>query len=134
MGTSFGKEVILDLYECDIRKFNREDIEKYLKLLCDLIDMEREALHYWDYEDTDMTQADIDALPDHLVGTSAVQFIKTSNVTIHTLDRLGAVLLNIFSCKDFDEHTAIGFSEWFFKGKIENSLTIIRGENLMKGD
>lgn len=124
---SYGKEVIIDLYDCDIRRFNRKNIKNYLKLLCNLIDMEREDLHFWDYENTDLTQEELDSLPDHLVGTSAVQFIKTSDVVIHTLDRLGAVLLNVFSCKDFESELVVEFSKMFFKGKVKNSRTIMRG-------
>ncbi len=50
----------------------------------------------------------------------------TSNVTIHTLDLLKAVYLNIFSCKDFDPKVAAAFSRKFFKGKIVTRAVIVR--------
>ncbi len=62
----------------------------------------------------------------HLKGTSAIQFITTSNITIPTLDILKNVYINIFSCKDFDADVARGFSEEWFKGKIVNSQLIER--------
>ena len=62
----------------------------------------------------------------HLKGTTAVQFILTSNIVIHTLDLLGAVYVNIFSCKDFDPKIAADFTANWFKGKIVNSHFIDR--------
>lgn len=120
----YGKEVIIDLHECNIKKFNRKELRKYFKELCNLIDMERCDLYFWDY--VGVPQEEIDAEPDHLVGTSAVQFIKTSNIVIHTLDRLGKVFLNIFSCKDYNSNVVIEFSKNFFGGKIINITEVER--------
>jgi len=120
---TYGKELILDLHECDPSLFTREMIEKYLESLCSLIDMKRCELHFWDDLETPPEQKQTEP---HLVGTSAVQFILTSNVTIHTLDKLKAVYINIFSCKDFDEVLAAEFSEKFFKGKIVQEFTMER--------
>ncbi|MDP7601621.1 MAG: S-adenosylmethionine decarboxylase, partial [Rhodospirillales bacterium] len=47
-------------------------------------------------------------------GTSAVQFILTSTIVIHTLDQLKAIYINIFSCKVYDPKVAEDFTvEWF---------------------
>ena len=62
----------------------------------------------------------------HIKGTSAIQFIRTSNITIHTLDLMKNVYLNIFSCKDFDTNVAREFSQEWFKGKVANSHVIER--------
>lgn len=120
----YGKETIIDLYGCDVAKFNRKELRKYFKKLCVLIDMERCDLHFWDY--VGVPQEEIDAEPDHLIGTSAVQFIKTSNIVIHTLDRLGKVFINIFSCKDYDTNTVIEFSKTFFGGRVKNNTEVWR--------
>ncbi len=112
---SYGKEVIIDLHDCDLRNFNRESIEHYFKKLCQLIDMQRCDLHFWDDMDT---PEDEKQTSDHTVGTSAVQFILTSNITIHTLDRLKAVYINIFSCKDFSHHAATEFTTNYFNGVL----------------
>jgi len=121
---SYGKELILDLHDCDVSKFTREGIEQYMNELCDLIDMERCVLHFWDYEGE---QEEYDKAPDHLKGISAVQFISTSNITIHTLDILQKVYLNIFSCKEFDTKKAEAFSAlWFGCGLIKQTAVIKR--------
>jgi len=79
--------------------------------LCVLIDMQREDLHFWD--DEGVPEKDKQTSP-HTQGTSAVQFILTSSIVIHTLDQLGAVYINIFSCKEYDPKVAEKFSvEWF---------------------
>lgn len=119
----YGKELILDLHNCNPSKFNRKDIENYFIELCDLIDMEREDLHFWDYED--VPQEEIPTEP-HLVGTSAIQFIKTSNITMHTLDIMKAIYLNIFSCKDFDAEEAKEFTEKWFEGETASFKVIKR--------
>lgn len=119
----YGKELILDIHDCDISKFNRLDIEAYLVELCDdVIDMERANIHWWDYEDPEEHAA---ALP-HLKGTSCVQFIMTSTIVIHTLEDLKKVFINIFSCKDFDAERAANFTSNYFGGIIENTTCIER--------
>jgi len=119
----YGKELILDLHECDISTFTRESIKQYFIELCDLIDMQRCELHFWDDQDT---PEDEKQTSPHTTGISAVQFILTSNITIHTLELLGNVYLNIFSCKDFSSHSAADFSSYYFLGKVKNCITIDR--------
>jgi len=120
---SYGKELILDLHKCNPQKFNRKMIARYFRELCDLIEMKRDEMHFWD--DYGVPKAERVTLP-HLVGTSAIQFVMTSNVTIHTLDILKQVYLNIFSCKEFDAKIAAEFSRKYFSGKIVTSKVIIR--------
>jgi len=107
----YGKELIVDLHGCERLPITRKWLSEFFIALCDLIDMEREDLHFWDYEGD---RAGYDAAPDHLKGISAVQFIKTSNVTIHTVDKLGKVFLNIFSCKDFETQKVLDFCTFRF--------------------
>ena len=107
----FGAELILDLHDCDTVTFTRESISKYFERLCELIDMKREALYFWDDLDVPAEERQTSA---HTQGTSAVQFILTSSIVIHTLDQLGAVYVNIFSCKDFDPKITEQFTvDWF---------------------
>ncbi len=111
MSDKYGIELILDLHGCDASKFNRKSISEYFERLCVLIDMKREALHFWD--DVGVPEEDKQTLP-HTQGSSAVQFILTSSIVIHTLDQLKAVYINIFSCKSYDAKVAEQFSiEWF---------------------
>lgn len=117
----YGIELILDMHGCDASKFTRESISAYFERLCVLIDMQREDLHFWD--DIGVSEEDKQTLP-HTQGTSAVQFILTSSIVIHTLDQLRAVYINMFSCKAFDANVAEEFSiEWF--GAAECSARFI---------
>ncbi len=111
MPGKYGIELILDLHDCDETKFTRPSITEYFERLCVLIDMKREDLHFWD--DEGLSEEDRQTSP-HTQGTSAVQFILTSSIVIHTLDQLKAVYINIFSCKEYDPKVAEKFSvEWF---------------------
>lgn len=116
----YGVELILDLHDCDPSTFNRMSLTKYFEKLCDLIDMKREALYFWD--DEDVAEEERQTAP-HTQGTSAVQFILTSTITIHTLDQLRAVYVNTFSCKDFDPKVVERFTtEWFRAGSCKSTF------------
>jgi len=119
----YGKELILDLHNCDPKFFTRKYIRRYFVQLCHLINMERCKLTWWD--DLHTPEEEKETEP-HLVGTSAVQFIKTSNITIHTLDIMKRVYLNIFSCKEFDPGIVVGFSKSWFRGKVMQRKVIRR--------
>ena len=119
----YGKELILDIHDCDPKKFTRESIQWFFIRLCQQIDMIRGPLHFWDYEGD---PEGYEAAEPHLKGTSAIQFIMTSNITIHTLDELKAVYLNIFSCKDFDGVMVGIFARDWFKGRTENIMEVER--------
>ncbi|HEB31339.1 MAG TPA: hypothetical protein ENI15_10765 [Spirochaetes bacterium] len=122
---SYGTELIIDLYKCDESKFTRESIKDWLDELCELIDMEQEDLHFWDYEDVPESEIPYDQ--PHLIGTSAVQFITTSDIVIHTLEILKEAYINIFTCKDLDSIKAVTFTkDWFGAGQYEYQ-TIFRG-------
>jgi len=107
----YGKEVAFDCYLCDVAKFNRKSLRTFFDKLVKLLDMEKGDLHFWD---------DV-GVPDEekqtkfeTTGTSAIQFILTSNITVHCLDKLERVYINIFSCKDFNTGQARTFiQEWF---------------------
>ena len=109
--TTYGFELIMDLHGCNISTFNRKSLRGYFKMLCKAIDMKRCELYFWD--DYGVPAKEKQKLP-HTKGTSAVQFILTSNITIHTLPLLKAAYINIFSCKQFDRKVAEKITkEWF---------------------
>ena len=118
----YGKELILDLHNCDSATFTRQSIECYLVKLCGLIDMQRQDLHFWDDEGVPKEERRTEP---HIVGISAVQFILTSNITIHALTFLKSVYINIFSCKEFDSDIVATSTKWF-GGKIVKRTEIIR--------
>lgn len=111
MSTIYGYELALDLHGCDVSTFNRESLNQFFSELCDLIDMEKCEVHFWD--DAGVPLEERQTLP-HTKGTSAVCFILTSTIVVHALDLLRAVYINIFSCKDFNPEAAKNFSlNWF---------------------
>jgi len=117
----YGIELILDLHDCDVSTFTRDSISDYFAQLCDLIDMKREDLHFWD--DVGLDEEDKQTSP-HTQGTSAVQFILTSSIVIHALDQLRAVYINMFSCKPYDPKAAEEFTmKWF--GAASGSARVI---------
>lgn len=120
---SYGKELILDLHQCDAGKFTRDWLKVFFSELCELIDMTPEDLHFWDDLDVPEDQRQTDP---KTKGTSAVQFILTSTITIHTLDELQSVYVNIFSCKEFDEVKTQVFVTEFFDAKTCLSHVVVR--------
>ena len=108
---AYGYELVLDLHGCNSALFNRGSLDDFFTELCELIDMEKCVVHFWD--DIGVPVEDQQTLP-HTKGTSAVCFILTSSIVIHTLDLLGAVYVNIFSCKSFDPAAARQFAQQWF--------------------
>lgn len=119
----YGKELILDLHNCQCGRVTRNQLWIFFRDLCELISMEREDLHFWDYVGRDDEYCEA---PTHLKGTSAVQFIKTSNITIHTLDEMRRVYLNVFSCKPFEPDAVVVFARSFFSGVVIQRIFIDR--------
>lgn len=123
-GELLGKELILDLCDCNLEGFDKPKVEKFAQDLCDFIDMDSVEVHTWEYveQDPDKTPEDFA----HLKGHSTVLFLKTSNITIHTFDNLNKVSLNIYSCKDFNSEEAERFCCEYFGGKSLQAVTILR--------
>jgi S-adenosylmethionine/arginine decarboxylase-like enzyme len=119
----YGHELILDLHDCDSGRFSRSDIEQFCTELCELINMERCDLHFWD--DLGVPEEEQQKDP-KTKGTSAVQFILTSTIVIHTLDLMKTVYVNIFSCKEFDSDEAAKFTAKWFDSKDWKSSVVIR--------
>jgi len=121
---NYGKELILDIHNVEKTElFTRHNISVFMHKLCDLLKMQREDLHFWDELDIPEEEKFTD---EHLIGTSAVQFITTSNITIHTLDVMKRVYLNIFSCKEFDAVEATRFCVDYFDGVVVTQKIIDR--------
>ena len=120
---AYGKELILDLHCCDPSTFNRESITEFFTELCELIDMEKGDLYFWDDVGVPLAECQTDP---KTKGTSAVQFIITSSIVIHCLDLLETVHLNLFSCKDFDAGEATKFIRTWFCGQVVSREEINR--------
>ena len=119
----YGLELVLDLHDCDSSTFTRTDIERFCEELCEMIDMERCDLHFWD--DLGVPEEDQQTDP-KTRGTSAVQFILTSTIVIHTLDLMKAAYINIFSCKKFDTDVAAQFTAGWFGSANWTAKVLVR--------
>ena len=116
----YGYELVLDLHDCNSEKFNRADIDRYFTELCRRISMEKCEVHFWDDVGVPTDERQTSA---QTKGTSAVCFILTSTIVVHTLDLLSAVYVNIFSCKTFDPEVATEFTkEWFEAGSCKSTF------------
>lgn len=117
----YGYELILDLHGCDPSRFHRRFLRGFCERLCKAIKMDPCKLIFWDDKWTWLWKLIFfwdrnirNATEPHTKGTSAVQFILTSNITIHCLDEFHAVYINIFSCKPFKPKIAEDISEHWF--------------------
>ncbi len=119
----YGYELILDIHKCDLETFNRASIDDFFTDLCKEIEMEKCEVHFWD--DVGVIIDEQQTEP-HAKGTSAVCFILTSTIVIHTLDLLKTVYVNIFSCKEYDPDVAAEFTKNWFNGEIINTNFIER--------
>lgn len=118
--TPYGFELILDLHGCNAASFTRNHLDLYFTRLCDLIDMEKCEVHFWD--DVGVPIEERQTSP-RTKGTSAICFILTSTIVVHTLDILETVYVNIFSCKAFDSAVAAEFTEsWFEAGSCKSTF------------
>lgn len=123
MCDDYGLELILDLHQCDANTFTRQSIGDYFDGLCELIGMQAEDRHFWD--DEGLPPECCQTNP-KTCGVSAVQFILTSTIVVHTLTKLKAVYVNIFSCKDFDKDAAKRFTVQWFRAGRHHSTSVAR--------
>ncbi len=123
ISNAYGVELILDLHDCDPATFTRDSLDAFFTQLCECIDMEKCAVHFWD--DVGVPEEDQQTLP-HTKGTSAVCFILTSSIVIHTLDLMKAAYVNIFSCKEFDTDEAAKFTAKWFSSTNWTANVVVR--------
>ena len=104
----WGMSTSVDLYDCNPNLIkDAEYIKKYVKELCDLIEMKRfgecQVVHFG--EDPKVS------------GFSMTQLIETSLVSGHFANNTNAAYLDIFSCKWYDVEQVVSFSRKFFEAK-----------------
>lgn len=119
----YGQELILDIHDAAKLPVDRSTLRAFLNRLVKAIGMEAEDLHFWDYEGY---PEEYDEAPEHLKGISAVQFVKTSSIVVHTLDDMKCVYINIFSCSSFNTETVRCMAIAFFGGRVVQSHTVDR--------
>lgn len=120
----YGSEVILDLANADVSKFTRAALSDFLDELCiDILEVRPEARHWWDDEGVSPEERQTDP---KTKGTTVVQFLLFSNVTVHTLDLLRTVYINIFVCREFDMEGAVAFCREFFNADTAKVTVVER--------
>lgn len=121
MTKQYGTELILDLTNCNSKLFTRIKLTEFFNKLAKITNMKLALTPYfWDEENGEgLTEP-------HLIGTSAFHFIQTSNIIVHTLNKLNSVFVNLFTCKTFDIDKACEFIEGFFEGEILNKQVVSR--------
>lgn len=102
---AWGFHLVLNLYECQFELIaSRDNIERYIIELCDLIQMRRFGdpiiVHFGESE--------------KVAGFSMFQLIETSNIAGHFANQSKSAYLDIFSCKNFDPQVAIEVTGRYF--------------------
>lgn len=117
-GVTFGWELVLDLYECNMETISDETaIKNFARKLCEVIDMKPYGEPLTPYFGENQ---------EHTKGYSLLQFIETSSIVGHFSEGTGAVYLNIFSCKKYDIEKAESFVKEYFGAERVHSRYIVR--------
>lgn len=98
----------IDIYECDPALIRSVDhIRRFVKELCDLIEMKRfgetQVVHFGEDE--------------RVAGFSMVQLIETSLISAHFANLTNATYLDVFSCKPYDPEVVRQFACDYFGGQ-----------------
>lgn len=114
----YGKELILDLSDCDFKVINsKKKLEEFIVKICQLIKMERYNKPIISFFGLNKPKT---------AGYSLVQLIETSSITGHFSNLWRSAYINIFSCKDFDTEKAASFTQRFFGAKKLKKRIIFR--------
>jgi len=100
--SNYGQELILDIHEVPKNVFDKKFVREFVEKLCDEIEMKRGPNYLWGDAGENLKDPKAD-------GISCVQFLYSSSITIHAIDKLQKVFINIFSCRNFDADKARQF-------------------------
>lgn len=107
--TYWGYHTMMDCSSCSKEKItSKENVRNFLKELVPAIDM----VAFGEPMIEHFATHDIDK-----AGISFCQMIETSNISGHLVDLNGDAYIDIFSCKDYDMHTAKSIVEKYFSPK-----------------
>jgi S-adenosylmethionine/arginine decarboxylase-like enzyme len=105
---AWGLASSFDIYDCNPETIrNANEIKRFVRELCELIDMKRfgECVVVNFGED------------ERVAGFSMTQLIETSLISAHFANATNAVYLDVFSCKPYDPKIVEKFALEFFGGK-----------------
>ena len=122
---NYGQELILDIHNVPSDFFNRIDVRHFAETLCDEIDMKRGPIYLWGMNSQEHKAKKGEAAI-KADGISCCQFLYKSSITIHALDEIQKIFINIFSCESFDVNKAIEFVKENVGGTIISVHNIIR--------
>jgi len=115
---TYGYELIIDLYECEVDILSsKKRLQEYVDKLCKLIKMKKFGKTFIPYFGDNAA---------YTKGYSLVQLIETSSITGHFSDLWKTAYINIFSCLKYDDDKAAKFTKEFFKAKRMKARLIIR--------
>jgi S-adenosylmethionine decarboxylase len=104
----WGKSTLIDLGQCNLKIISRKnEIERYIDLLVDLIKMEKFG----------------DCIIEHfgkdkkVEGYSMMQFIQTSSIVGHFVNHNRSAYIDIFSCGFYNSLVAAEFTKEFFEAE-----------------
>jgi len=107
MEENFGKELILDLYDCDLNTISSDKkIKQFSKELCEIIKMKAYGEPIVEYFGLESEKTK---------GYSLVQLIETSSIVAHFSEFKRSIYMNIFSCAEYDTNIALEFAMEFFE-------------------
>jgi len=113
----WGISSSIDLYECDLALMQNADaIRKFVKTLCDRIEMRR-------YGDTQVVFFGDDP---RVTGFSMTQLIETSLISAHFADASCAIYLDVFSCAPYEPEDVVKFAMEYFKAARYNLNVVYR--------
>ncbi|MBA3061468.1 MAG: S-adenosylmethionine decarboxylase [Atribacteria sp.] len=115
---AWGLLTSVDLYNCDPQIIrDAEAIKRYVKELCELIEMKQ-------FGDTQVVHFGED---ERVAGFSMVQLIETSLISGHFANSANNAYIDIFSCKYYDPTVVAEFTKKFFEAKETKMHYILRG-------
>lgn len=115
---TYGYELVMDLYDCDIEVLtSKKKLKEYVDTLCRLIKMKKFGKTLIPYFGDNAA---------YTKGYSLVQLIETSSITGHFSELWKTAYINIFSCLKYDSEKAKKFTKEFFKAKKTRSRFLTR--------
>jgi len=116
---AWGLSTSVDLYNCNPQIIrDAEAIKRYVKELCELIEMKQ-------FGETQVVNFGED---EKVAGYSMVQLIETSLISGHFTNKSNNAYIDIFSCKYYDPSVVAKFTKNFFKSKKVKTHHILRGK------
>jgi len=104
---AWGLACSFDIYDCNPETIrDAEEIKRFVRDLCDLIDMKR----FGECVVVDFGE------DERVTGFSMTQLIETSLISAHFANASNTTYLDVFSCKPYDPAVVEKFAMEFFDG------------------